>query len=89
MITGAVLTIIGGLCFLGFYSWHVSTVDCEYDDHIYNKSSSWEKDPDLCTRLFYIHESADINYVGLYKLYSFFLLKQVTGDWHQTSYSSF
>jgi hypothetical protein len=51
MITTAALTMIGGLCMVGFYSWHVSTVDCsEIDDNLRNKTkkNQWEDDSDLC-----------------------------------------
>jgi hypothetical protein len=50
MITTSALAMIGGLCLVGFYSWHVSTVDCsEIDDRQKNKTKSqWEEDSDLC-----------------------------------------
>ncbi|XP_046448057.1 uncharacterized protein LOC124196864 [Daphnia pulex] len=51
MITTSALAMIGGLCLVGFYSWHVSTVDCsEIDDRNQNQSrkSQWEDDSDLC-----------------------------------------
>jgi hypothetical protein len=51
MITTAALAMIGGLCMVGFYSWHVSTVDCsQIDDNLRNKTkeNQWEDDSDLC-----------------------------------------
>jgi hypothetical protein len=53
MITTAALSMLAGLCMVGFYSWQVSTVDCESiisptADPNARKSSNWESDPDLC-----------------------------------------
>jgi hypothetical protein len=60
MIPTAALSVLAGLCMVGFYSWQVSTVDCSSipptvaptvaptDDPNARKSSDWESDPDLC-----------------------------------------
>ena len=53
MITTAALSMLAGLCMVGFYSWQVSTtVDCSSIpptvDPNARKSSNWESDPDLC-----------------------------------------
>nr|CAH0113370.1 unnamed protein product [Daphnia galeata] len=53
MITTAALSMLAGLCMVGFYSWQVSTVDCSSIpptvDPNARKSSNWESDPDLCS----------------------------------------
>ena len=57
MMKSAGLAIFSGLCLVGFYSWHVSTVDCKsINNNNINgtflqemtRSSSWEKDSTLC-----------------------------------------
>ena len=56
MIKVAVLTIVSGLCMVGFYSWNVSIVNCgdiqEPTPSPQDMSSraNWEEDANLCTK---------------------------------------
>ncbi|KAI9563433.1 hypothetical protein GHT06_010896 [Daphnia sinensis] len=50
MITTAALSMIGGLCMVGFYSWNVSIVDCgTIPPTPAGARGNWENDPDLCS----------------------------------------
>lgn len=50
MITTAALSMLGGLCMVGFYSWNVSTVDCgAITPPPAGARGNWENDPDLCS----------------------------------------
>lgn len=93
MITTAALSMLGGLCMVGFYSWNVSTVDCgTITPPPAGARGNWENDPDLCnyhTIHPFSNDYEGLNPIKVINSCLFCRLLQVVGVWPPIFCSSF